>query len=111
MAKHDCNATCNCLNQFIKREEKEGTKVGESEWERGGENGGERVSSPHVSDSPMDDLLRALSSGVIGRHVGSKCGNESIREGQITPDLCGQQFPERSGRQGAAKANAGRKEE
>lgn len=83
--------------------------------ERGGENGGARVfplvPSPHVSDSPMDDLLRALSSGVIGRHVGSKCGNESIREGQIPPDLCGQQFPERSRRRGLAKASMGRKEE
>lgn len=67
--------------------------------------------SPHVSDSPMDDLLRALSSGVIGRHVGSKCGNESIREGQIHSDLCGQQFPGRRRRQGAAKAKMGRKEE
>lgn len=69
------------------------------------------VPSPHVSDSPMDDLLRALSSGVIGRHVGSKCGNESIRGGQIPPDLCAQQFPGRSRRQGVAKANTGRKEE
>lgn len=69
------------------------------------------VPSPRVSDSPLDDLLRALSGGVIGRHVGSKCGNESITEGQIAPDLCGQQFPERSRKQGIAKANTGRKEE
>lgn len=54
------------------------------------------VLSPHVSDSPMDDLWRALSSSVIGRHVGSQCGNESMREGQISQDLYGQQSSERS---------------
>ena len=36
------------------------------------------VWNPHSSDSPMDDLWRALSCSVIGRHVGSWCGNESI---------------------------------
>lgn len=41
---------------------------------------------PHVSDSPADDLWRALSSGVIGRHVASKCGNESIRVGTDRKD-------------------------
>lgn len=47
------------------------------------------VLSPHVSDSPMDDLWRALSSSVIGRHVGSHCGNESTREAETSQDLCG----------------------
>lgn len=42
--------------------------------------------SPHVSDSPADDLWRALSRGVIGRHVASKCGNESIRVGTDRKD-------------------------
>lgn len=47
------------------------------------------VLHPHVSDSPMDDLWRALSSSVIGRHVGSQCGNESKRKAEISQDLCG----------------------
>lgn len=42
--------------------------------------------SPCVSDSPMDDLWRELSSRVIGRHVGSQCGNESMRDAAISQD-------------------------
>ena len=90
--KPACNATYNSLNQFINRE-KQGTKEGESEWteeERIEESMFPLVLSPHVSDSPMDDLWWALSSSVIGRHVGSKCGNECTREAEISQDLCGQ---------------------
>ena len=46
------------------------------------------VLSPHVFDSPMDDLWRALSSSVIGRHVGSQSGNESMREAEISGNVC-----------------------
>lgn len=42
-----------------------------------------------MSDSPIDDLWRALSSSVIGRHVGSQCGNESTKEAEISQDLSG----------------------
>ncbi len=92
VAKHDCIATQESLKQLINRE-KEGTKEGRSEWkeERRIEEGMfPLVLSPHVSDSPMDDLWRALSSSVIGRHVGSQCRNESTREAEISQDLCGQ---------------------
>lgn len=53
------------------------------------------VPRPHVSDTPAHDLWRALSSGVIGRHVASKSGNESIRVGTDREDLCGRQFSDR----------------
>lgn len=46
------------------------------------------VLSPHVSESPMDDLWQALSRGVIGRHVGSRCGNESTSGAKISQDVC-----------------------
>lgn len=51
--------------------------------------------SPHESDSAADDLWRALSSGVIGRHVASQCGNESIRVGTLGKILPGWQFSDR----------------
>lgn len=80
----------NSLNWFIKKRAKTGgIKVEESEWkeeERREETLFPLVPSPHVSDSPADDLWRALSSGVIGRHVASKCGNESIRVGTDRKD-------------------------
>lgn len=47
--------------------------------------------SPNVSDSAMDDLWRALSGDVIGRHVGLLCENESMRKVEISKDLCGLQ--------------------
>lgn len=52
----------------------------------------ERVShTTHVpvSHSSMDDLWRALSSAVIGRHVCSQCGNESRSKAGMSQDLCG----------------------
>lgn len=42
-----------------------------------------------MSDSAMDDLWRALSGDVIGRHVGLLCENESMRKVEISKDLCG----------------------
>lgn len=91
MSEHDCNTTYDSLNQYINRE-KEGTKEGEcesKEEKRIEESMFPLVLSPHVSDSPMDDLWQALSSSVIGRHVGSQCGNESMREAEISQDLSG----------------------
>lgn len=49
--------------------------------------------SPHESDSAADDLWRALSSGVIGRHVASQCGNESIRVGTQERSCVDGNFP------------------
>lgn len=37
----------------------------------------------------MDDLWRALSSAVIGRHVCSGCGNESRSEAEMSQDFPG----------------------
>lgn len=61
VAKHDCNATYAPLNPLISRQK----KAKEQRKERK-----KLVLSPHVSDSAMDDLWRALSSDVIGHHVG-----------------------------------------
>lgn len=44
---------------------------------------------PSASDSPVDDLWRALSSSVIGRHVCSLCGNKSRTEAETSQDFCG----------------------
>lgn len=80
------------LNRFIKRREKRE----QQRWERvSGEREGRRrrfLPSPRRSDSAADDLWRALSSAVIGRHVASQCGNESISEGTRGKILCGWQF-------------------
>lgn len=42
-----------------------------------------------MSDSAMDDLWRALSGDVIGRHVGFLCENESMRKVEISKDSYG----------------------
>lgn len=58
--KHDCNATNGSLKRLTeKRQKPKGTKEGESvlkEDRRREVNMFPLVLSPHVSDSPMDDL-------------------------------------------------------
>lgn len=46
-----------------------------------------------TSDSAADDLWRALSRSVIGRHVASQCGNESIRVGTRERSCVDGNFP------------------
>lgn len=65
VARHDWIATYDSLNAFISRKKKGRNKGRRPQVEKK-----KLVLSPNVSDSAMDDLWRALSSDVIGRHVG-----------------------------------------